>query len=291
VSQSRLSPGRAYPADVDVTLQPTPRGWPRFGWIREYSELLLTLLRRELRVKYKGSSLGILWSYLYPLAMVGVYTLVFSVLWHAVNGIPHYPLFVLVGIAVWTFFQAALQLASASIVANGHLIRNVRFPREVIPAAVVLSQAVASVVMFAVLIPVSLVIVPDSVRTAALTVPIFGAFLLLTLGLGWLVATATVFFRDVEHLLAVLFLPWFFLTPVLYSLDTLPRAANHPWLIHLLRYGNPVTPYIEAFRGALVQGQVAGPSLLIYVFVAGPVAALLGLWCIQRYEDRFAIEI
>jgi ABC-type polysaccharide/polyol phosphate export permease len=276
---------------VDATVRPKALALPRFAWIRDYSELLLTLLRRELRVKYKSSSLGILWSYLYPLAMVGVYTLVFSVLWHAVNGIPHYPLFVLVGIAVWTFFQAAVQLASASVVANAHLIRNVSFPREVIPAAVVLSQALASVVMFVVLVPVALVVVPHAARTAVLTVPIFLAFLLLTLGIGWLAATATVFFRDVEHLLAVLFLPWFFLTPVLYSLDTLPRAAHHPWLIHLLRYGNPVTPYIEAFRGALVQGQVAGASLLVYVFVAGPVVALVGLWCVQRFEDRFAVEV
>jgi lipopolysaccharide transport system permease protein len=264
---------------------------PRFGWIRGYSELLRTMLRRELRVKYKGSALGILWSYLYPLAMMGVYTLVFSVLWQAVRGVSHYPLFVLVGIAVWTFFQAAVQLASTSVVANANLIRNVRFPREVIPASVVLAQAVASLVMFVVLVPVSLIVVPDALETAALTIPIFGALLLLTLGLGWLAATATVFFRDVEHLLAVLFLPWFFLTPVLYSLDTLPRAANHPWLIHVLRYGNPVTPYIEAFRGALVQGQVAGLSLLLYVFIAGPVAAILGLWVVQRFEDRFAAEI
>jgi lipopolysaccharide transport system permease protein len=264
---------------------------PSFGWIRAYSELTTTLLRRELRVKYKGSSLGILWSYVYPLAMVAVYTLVFSVLWHAVKGIPHYPLFVLVGIAVWTFFQSAVQISAGSIVANAHLIRNVRFPREVIPAATVLSQAVASIVMFCVLVPVSLIVVPESAKTVILTVPIFIALVLLTLGIGWLAATATVFFRDVEHLLAVLFLPWFFLTPVLYSLDTLPRAANHPWVIHLLRYGNPVTPYIEAFRGALIQGHVAGASLLIYVFVVGPAFALVGLWCVQHYEDRFAVEV
>jgi ABC-type polysaccharide/polyol phosphate export permease len=261
------------------------------SWIREYSELSRTMLRRELRVKYKGSSLGILWSYLYPLAMVGVYTLVFSVLWHAVNGVPHYPLFVLVGIAVWTFFQGALQLASSSVVTNAHLIRNVRFPREIIPASVVLAQAVASLVMFAVIVPVALLIVPEALGTAVLIVPIFLALVLLALGMGWLAATATVFFRDAEHLLAVLFLPWFFLTPVLYSLDTLPRAANHPWLIHLLRYGNPVTPYIEAFRGALIQGHVAGASLLIYVFAVGPGVALLGLWVVQRYEDRFAVEL
>jgi ABC-2 type transport system permease protein len=276
---------------VDTTVASSGLTPPRFAWIREYSELLLTLLRRELRVKYKGSSLGILWSYVYPLAMVGVYTLVFSVLWHAVKGVPHYPLFVVVGIAVWTFFQSAVQLAAGSVVANAHLIRNVRFPREVIPTASVLSQALASLVMFVVLVPVAIVVVPHAARTAALAIPIFLAFVLLTLGVGWLAATATVFYRDVEHLLGVLFLPWFFLTPVLYSLDTLPRAANHGWLIHLLRYGNPVTPYIEAFRGAVVQGEVAGPSLLVYVFVAGPLIALIGLWCVQHFEERFAVEV
>jgi ABC-2 type transport system permease protein len=263
---------------------------PRIGWIREYDELLRTMLRRELRAKYKGSALGILWSYLYPLAMVAVYTLVFSILWRAVN-VPHYPLFILSGLAVWTFFQAATQLAAGSIVANAGLIRSVRFPREVIPTSVVLAQAVASLVMFAVLIPAALIIVPGVAPTMPLALPIFLAFLCLALGIGWLVSTATVFFRDVEHLVAVLFLPWFFLTPILYGLDTLPRAAGHPLVIHLLRYGNPVTPYVEGIRGVLVQGQVPGPSLLVYIFVVGPLIGAIGLGVIQRFEGRFAVEV
>ena len=248
------------------------------------------MLRRELRVKYKASTLGILWSYLYPLAMVAVYTLVFSVLWRAVN-VPHYPLFILSGLAVWTFFQAATQVASGSIIANANLIRSVRFPREVIPASVVLAQAIASLVMFAVLVPTSLILIPGVGVSMLLAIPMFAAFLCLALGIGWLVATATVFFRDVEHLVAVLFLPWFFLTPVLYALDTLPRAAEHRWLIHVLRYGNPVTPYVEGIRGVLVQGQVPGVSLLVYMALAGPLVAIAGLWVIQRFEDRFAVEV
>jgi ABC-2 type transport system permease protein len=275
---------------VSAIAELRPARLPRVGWIREYSELLRTMLRRELRVKYKGSALGILWSYLYPLAMAAVYTLVFSILWRAVN-VPHYPLFVLSGLAVWSFFQAATQLAANSIVANAHLIRSVRFPREVIPTSVVLAQAVASLVMFAVLIPAALILIPGVGLSMLLAVPMFLSFVCLALGVGWLVATATVFFRDVEHLVAVLLLPWFFLTPVLYSLDTLPRAAGHGWLIHLLRYGNPVTPYIEGIRGVLVQGQVAGFSLLIYVFLAGPLVAAFGLWVIQRFEGRFAVEV
>ena len=287
--QGRLVPA-AYPALVSVAVEPRLAVIPRVGWIREYSELLRTMLRRELRMKYKASALGILWSYLYPLAMVAVYTLVFSYLWRAVD-IPHYPLFILSGLAVWTFFQAATQLAAGSIVANANLIRSVRFPREIIPTSVVLSQALASLVMFAVVVPTALILVPAVGLSMLLAVPMFLAFLCLALGVGWLVATATVFFRDVEHLVAVLFLPWFFLTPILYSLDTLPRAEGHPLVIHLLRYGNPVTPYIEGIRGVLVQGHVPGLSLLVYIFVVGPLVAAIGLGVIQRFEGRFAVEV
>ncbi len=280
----------AYPASVSVAVEPRLVVLPRVGWIREYSELLRTMLRRELRMKYKASALGILWSYLYPLAMVAVYTLVFSYLWRAVD-IPHYPLFILSGLAVWTFFQAATQLAAGSIVANANLIRSVRFPREIIPTSVVLSQALASLVMFAVVVPAALILVPAVGFSMLLAVPMFLAFLCLALGVGWLVSTATVFFRDVEHLVGVLFLPWFFLTPILYSLDTLPRAESHPLLVHLLRYGNPVTPYIEGIRGVLVQGNVPGLPMLVYIFVVGPLVAAIGLSVIQRFEGRFAVEV
>lgn len=252
--------------------------------------MLGTLLRRELRVKYKGSGLGILWSYLHPLIMMGVYTLVFSVLWRVVT-IPNYPLFVLTGLAVWTFFQASIQAGTGSLHANANLIKKVWFPREVIPVAVVLSHAVSVGVMLIVLVPINLVVVPEARRTILLAVPMFAALLLLALGFAWMLATANVFFRDVEHFVGILFLPWFFLTPVLYGLEQLPGAADHPWVIDLLRYGNPVTPYVEGIRGATLQGVVPGPALLAYVFIAGPALAAVGLWLFQRHEERFAVEL
>ena len=254
-------------------------------------ELLYTLLRRELRAKYKGSVAGILWSYLYPLLMMAVYTLVFSVLWRVVTT-EHYPLFVLSGLAVWAFFQAAVQGGVSSLPGNAHIIKKVWFPRELVPASVVLAQAVSVLgVMFAVLIPINLVVNPDTAATFLLAFPMLASFILLTSGIAWLLATANVFFRDVEHFVGVLFLPWFFLTPILYSLEQLPGAADHPWLIDLLRYGNPVTPYVESIRGAVFAGTVAGPGMLAYVFICGPAAALLGLAILQRYEDRFAVEL
>jgi len=264
---------------------------PRLDWLTGYGELLRTLLRREIRMRYKGSALGIVWSLVYPLAMMGVYTLVFSVLWGSARNIPHYPLFVLSGLAVWGFFQAAVQVGTGSLIGNADLIKKVWFPRELIPAAAVLAQTTAAVVMLVILIPADVIVVPETARTMALALPIMAALICLALGFAWTLSIVNVFFRDVEHLLAVLFLPWVFLTPVLYGLGQLPAAARHAWLIHLLRYGNPVTPYVEGVRATLLQATVPGASLLVYIFVVGPALALIGLWVVQRFEDRLAVEL
>ncbi len=280
-----------YPAGVAANVEARTGALPSLSWLAGYGDLLRTLVRREVRVRYKASSLGLVWSLLYPLAMMGVYTLVFSVLWKTAGNISHYPLFVLVGLAVWGFFQAAVQLGTGSLITNADLIKKVWFPRELVVTAVVLAQTISLAVILAVLIPLDLIVVPETAKTMVLAIPILAGLLCLALGFAWMSSIANVFFRDVEHLLAVLFLPWFFLTPVLYSLDLLPAAVQHRWLIHLLRYGNPVTPYVEGLRAVILQATVPGASLLVYIFVVGPGLALLGLWVVQRFEDRLAIEL
>jgi lipopolysaccharide transport system permease protein len=269
----------------------THSGLPTLAWLPRYGELLRTLVRRELRARFKGSALGIFWSLIYPLAMMGVYTLVFSVLWKVTGPIPHYPLFVLAGLAVWGFFQAGVQLGTTSMVANGGLISKVWFPRELVPASAVLAQTVTIFVMLAILIPAGLIVEPRNARTIALLIPIVACLICLVLGMAAMLSVANVFYRDVEHLIAVVFLPWFFLTPVLYALDEFRAASSHRWLILLMRYGNPVTPYVESVRAVVLQAVVPGPMELLYVFLVGPVVALLGLAVVQRYQDRIAIEL
>lgn len=264
---------------------------PTLGWLPRYGELLRTLVRRELRARFKGSALGLFWSLIYPLAMMGVYTLVFSVLWKVTGNIPHYPLFVLSGLAVWGFFQAGIQLGTTSLVSNGDLITKVWFPRELVPASAVLAQTVTIFVMLSILIPTCLIVEPENARTVALVVPIVAGLICLVLGIAWLFSVANVFYRDVEHLLAVGFLPWFFLTPVLYGLDQFSAAQSHRWLILVMRYGNPVTPYVESVRAVVLQHVVPGAPLLLYVFLVGPLVGLLGLWTMQRFQDRIAIEL
>src|SRR2546430_2189259 len=144
------------------------------------------MFRREVRVRYKGSALGLLWSIAYPLAMMGVYTLVFSVLWRTASNIPHYPLFVLAGLAVWSFFQAAVQVGTGAMLASADLIKKVWFPRELVVTAAVLAQTITIAVMLAILVPTDLIIVPETARTMALAIPIVGALVCLTLGFAWL---------------------------------------------------------------------------------------------------------
>ena len=183
-----------------------------------------------------------------PLLMMLVYWLVFSVLLHATNGLHDYPQFILTGLATWTFFQGGVVFGTASIVSNGELIKKVWFPRAVIPTAVVLAQITTALVMYAVLVPVNVLTLPDVPRTFLAAVPMLFGLLLLTMGLGFTFATLNVFYRDIEHLLTVLFLPWFFLTPVLYSLESIPAAVEHavgghgpavPEPGHAVRRGHP----------------------------------------------------
>jgi ABC-type polysaccharide/polyol phosphate export permease len=271
-----------------ATSRPLPGS---LSWLTTHRELLTTLLHRELRARYKSSIFGVLWSYMQPLLMMLVYWLVFSVLLHATNGLHDYPQFILTGLATWTFFQGGVVFGTASIVSNGELIKKVWFPRAVIPTAVVLAQITTALVMYAVLVPVNVLTLPNVPRTFLAAIPMLFGLLLLTMGLAFTFATLNVFYRDIEHLLTVLFLPWFFLTPVLYSLESVPAAANMPWVVTALRYLNPVTPYVEGIRGALWGGFIVGPAELIYMAVIGPAAAVLGLWVLNRHEDRLAIEL
>ena len=148
-------------------------------------------------------------------------------------------------------------IGTVSLVANGELMKKVWFPRPVIPTAVVLAQVTTSLVMFAVIGAGQPGDAPEHAADVPPRVPmLFGPPLML--GLAWAFATLNVFYRDIEHLLAVLFLPWFPLTPVFYSLESIPAAANNESVVTILRYANRSLPYLEGIRGAPWNGVVVG---------------------------------
>ena len=258
-----------------------------------YRELFGSLFRRDLRAKYKGSVLGLAWSLAHPLVLMLVYLLVFSVLLRiqTADDYEHYWLFLLAGLPIWVFFATSLQSASRSLLENANLIRKVRFPRQLVPLSMVATQLVGFAVMLAIVVALSLVYVPAARDTVWLALPLAALAVCLVAGLALAVASLNAIYRDVEHLVAALLLPWFFLTPVLYSLETIPGVQDHPRLVDLVHWGNPLTPAIEAVRDPLFFGELPAAGDTLYLVVAAAVALALGAFVFSRVDDRVAVEV
>jgi ABC-type polysaccharide/polyol phosphate export permease len=256
-----------------------------------YRELFANLFRRDFQAKYKGSLLGVLWSLLNPLVLLGVYLVVFGLLFQNTH-IDHYPVYLLAGLACWIFFSVSLQSAARSMIDSAELIKKVRFPRQLVAFSMVATQAVTFALMIAILIVVSLVFVPDARSTVWATVPLAIVFAAFVAGVALLVACANVLYRDVEHILTAALLPWFFLTPILWSVSTLPeKAQRHPRLLNILQWGNPIAPPIAAVRDALWSGHLPRPAEVIYLVVATAVALVLGAVVFRSVDDRIAVEL
>ena len=257
-----------------------------------HRELFGSLFRRDLRAKYKGSVLGLAWSLANPIVLMLVYLLVFSVIWKAqATDLDHYWLFILCGLPAWVFFATSLQAGSRSLLENASLIRKVRFPRQLVPLANVATQLVAFAVMLAIVIVLCLVYVPEGRDTVWLAIPIAALIVCLVAGVSLAVAAANAVFRDVEHIVAAVLLPWFFLTPILYSLDSVPGAEAHPWFERLIHWGNFMTPAIVSLRDPLFFARAPDAADAIYLTVSAVVALALGALVFTRVDDRIAVEV
>jgi ABC-type polysaccharide/polyol phosphate export permease len=254
-----------------------------------YRFLFEQMVRRELRQKYKGSALGVLWYLVNPLVLMGAYALMFSVLLKVAGDLDDYPLFLLAGIIVWVFFSQSLLAAAPSLVQNAPLVRKVKFPREAIPASVATVQLATFLVMLALLLPVTLV-VRDSLDLALLLlVPIVVLLFCLVLGFSLLASVLNSHFRDVEPVLAAALLPWFFLTPIFLPAEKFPGVAERQWLEDLLQWGNPVAPFVDAVREIVYSGAAPAAGQLAYLLGVGLGALALGVVVFRRMERDLAV--
>jgi lipopolysaccharide transport system permease protein len=252
-----------------------------------YRELFANLFRRDLQAKYKGSVLGVAWSLVNPLVLLGIYLLVFSLLWKAIP-VDHPALFLLSGLAIWIFFSTSILAASRSMLDNANLIRKTRFPRQLVPLSVVATNLVSFGVMLAVLLVLDFALLPRVRGTMWLALPLGVALVALTAGLALALASANVIFRDVEHLVGALLLPWFFLTPILW----IPSAFHrYQGIVHFLHWANFVTPGVDAIRDPLFFGQLPHAGDVVYLCVAAVVSLALGAWLFSRVDDQIAVEL
>jgi ABC-type polysaccharide/polyol phosphate export permease len=253
--------------------------------------LFSQLVRRELRRKYKGSALGILWYLINPLVLLGAYTLMFGHVFK-LQHFSDFPIFVMVGLMVWTFFAQSLLAAAESLIEQGSIVRRARFPRETIPAAAVTVQLVTFVAILVIMTPLSLALRGTSSPASLLLLPVLAALMFaFVLGCALIVSVLHAYFRDVAPILTAALLPWFFLTPIFFSPATIPFVQQHPVVETLLDWVNPVAPFIDSFRSILYYGTAPQAGRIAYVFAAAALALLAGGAVFRRMEGELAVVV
>jgi lipopolysaccharide transport system permease protein len=278
------------------------RNWrTHLGELARYRYLLHNLVVRDLKVRYKNSVLGILWSLLNPLLMMLVFTLVFTVLTGTQN-LRQYSVFILVGLLPWNFFSGALLSGTMSITNNSALIKKVYFPRELLPLSAVLSNLVNFSLAFLVLL-VFLYASGLGLTIHALWLPaILLTQLIFVLGLCLLLGTLNVFYRDVMMILDVVMLAWFFLTPVFYPFELL---GNEPrTMLGLtftpavaMRWLNPMASIIDGYRTVLWGTSTSSgpasmaPEYLLRTFATAVLVFIVGYALFLRSQHLFGEKL
>lgn len=248
-----------------------------------YRELIWTLALNELRVRYKRSVLGFLWALLNPLLMMIILTLVFGTLMRF--SIDHYAIFLLSMLLPWTFFTQALSYSVESVVTNGQLLKKIRVAKLVFPVAAVVANVVN---FFLSLVPLVLIILilrfPLHWTWFYLPVPMLGLFLF-TLGTSFLFATLNVFYRDISHIVQILLSAWFYVSPIIYSLDFIPK--KYQWFFRL----NPMLYVLNGFRLSIYYGLLPSAQSVLMSVGCGVLAVVVGFWVFRRYQELFVYYV
>lgn len=252
-------------------------------------ELLLGLVSKELRVRYRVAALGFFWAVLHPLLLMGILTLVFGhILGPRIGmdiGERPYPVFLLCALIPWQFFAQSLNSATNSLVDNRDLIKKVYFPREVVPLSSTLDWAVNFLIGVVLLLIAHLLFGGRIGASIIWFAPIFAIEFALAAGLGLLFSALNARFRDVKYLVEVAVAFGFYVTPVFYPID-LARENLSPALFNLY-LANPMAGLVTAYRSALFGDPVAATSLLWPACAA--IAALgVGAWVFRRNASTLA---
>ncbi len=248
-----------------------------------YRELIANLTARELRLKYRRSALGAAWSLLNPLIYMAIYFAVFGVFTHFVS-LPDYWAFILSGLVPWLFFANAVGSSATAFTHNANLVTKVHFPIESLAISTVLANFVNFLVSLTVLVVVLLAAGRPLGPSLALLPIVVVAELALCIGLSLLVASLTVYLRDVEHLLGLGLQAIFYLTPILYPLSMVGKYATYLKV-------NPLTWYLEAYHSVLYFGGQPDAKMFTAMLALSLVALAGGYAVFARMRDRLPEEV
>ena len=249
----------------------------------KYQNLLANLVSRDIKVRYRRSVLGMLWTVLNPLLMMGVITVVFSTLFK--QNIEHFPIYYLAGSLIFSFSSETTSNALYSIIGNASLMKKVYIPKYLFPVSKIMSGLVnlgfSLVAMFLVMLVLG---VKYRATLLLLPIPIFYTFLFAT-GLGLLLSAATVFFRDISHFYGVFVMAWTYFTPIFYPVEILPEIARK-----VMNF-NPMFHYVQYMRELILFGNFPSIEENLICFLFGGVMLVIGTWVFYRKQDQFVLYI
>lgn len=260
----------------------------QFKEIYEYREMIFSLVRKDLRGRYKGSVLGFFWTFLNPLLQLVVFTLVFSIIMRA--DYEQYYLFLFVALVPWMFFASSVQDGSTSILRDKEMVKKIYFPREVLPIATVTSAFVNMLLTFIVIFVVLLISGRGINPVALLCLPVVMLVeYIFALGIALIVASVTVYLRDLQYILGIIVMALQYMTPVMYGVDMVENADVGHWMVVLFNL-NPMTSIIKIYRQILYYKEIPDLQILLLALAMGIAFILFGEFLFKKLQKGFAEE-
>ncbi len=248
-----------------------------------YRSMLWSLILSELRTRYRGSVLGFLWTFVNPLLMLIVYTLVFSLVMRI--KLPHYSAFLFIGLLGWNMFAAAAQSSSSVVLRQASMVKKIYFPREILPLSVVGGSMFNYIFSLVILLPY-LAVTGYFPSVIWLYLPlILLVETIMTAGFSLIFSAVNVYFRDLEHMLGIFIMAWFYVTPVVYPITMIPH--KYAQLFKL----NPVTDIIVSFQDVLYYHQPMQWKMFFYGTIFSIVLLVVGWQLFAKLSKRFAEEV
>ena len=253
-----------------------------FKELYQYRELLKTSVSKEIRGKYKGSFLGVLWSFVNPLLMTLIYAIVFPFILR--NGPDNYVTYIVIGILPWNFFTTVISQGTFTILGNAGIIKKVYFPREILP----ISVATSGLINFIISIPIIFIFllfsgIGFSLNILLLPLVVIAQYLLV-LGIIFITSSVDVYIRDAEYIINFFVNMLFYATPILYQSDLFGSKA---WILNL----NPMTTIINSYRAIFYSKTMPDMMMLGLVLLESIVIFFIGISVFRKLEKGFAEEI
>ena len=249
----------------------------------DYREMLSNLVKKDLKVRYKGSVLGFLWTFLNPLLQLIVYTIVFSTIMKV--NIDKFYIYLFIGLIPWLFFATCIQAGSTSILMNKDLIKKIYFPRIILPISTV-NSAFMNMFYSMIIVLLTILVIGIGFSKYLLLLPlVMITQYILVLGMTFIFSSLNVYFRDLEYILNIIVMIWFYLTPIVYKIEMIPENFRF-WF-----YLNPMTGIINFYRDILYYKRMPSFNSFGGILIYGIIMIIIGYFVFEKLQKNFAEEL